>query len=38
MSLIIGKAIDMTMGLRVTPAVEDEGLDLRLHAEQAYIS
>ena len=37
-SLIIGKVIDMTMGLRVTPAVEDEGLDLRLHAEQAYIS
>ena len=36
-SLIIGKAIDMTMGLRVTPAVEDEGLDLRLHAEQAYV-
>jgi Amt family ammonium transporter len=37
-SLIIGLAIHKTMGLRVSPAVEDEGLDIRLHAEQAYIS
>src|SRR4051794_9455176 len=37
-SVIIGLAIHKTMGLRVSPAVEDEGLDLRLHAEQAYIN
>ena len=37
-SIIIGLAIHKTMGLRVSPATEDEGLDLRLHAEQAYIN
>lgn len=35
-SFIIAKAIDMTMGLRVTPDVESEGLDINLHAEAAY--
>jgi Amt family ammonium transporter len=37
-SLIIGKAIDMTIGLRVDEAAEDEGLDLSQHAETAYSS
>jgi Amt family ammonium transporter len=36
-SLVIGKVIDLTLRLRVDAAAEDEGLDLRLHAEQAYI-
>ena len=36
MTLIIGKVIDMTMGLRVDEATEDEGLDLSQHAEVAY--
>ena len=35
-SLIIAKAIDMTMGLRVNEDVENEGLDINLHAEAAY--
>ena len=35
-SLIIGLAIDKTMGLRVKPDVESEGLDINLHAEAAY--
>jgi len=35
-SLIIAKVIDMTIGLRVTPDVESEGLDINLHAEAAY--
>jgi Amt family ammonium transporter len=33
---IIAKAIDMTMGLRVDEAAENEGLDLSQHAETAY--
>ena len=37
-SLVIGKVIDMTIGLRVDEATEDEGLDLALHAETAYTS
>jgi Amt family ammonium transporter len=37
-SLIIGKGIDMTMGLRVSESDEDEGLDLSQHAETAYTS
>ncbi len=37
-SLIIAKGIDMTMGLRVSEADEDEGLDLSQHAETAYTS
>jgi ammonium transporter, Amt family len=37
-SLLIGKAIDLTIGLRVDEAAEDEGLDLSQHAETAYAS
>jgi Amt family ammonium transporter len=37
-TLIIAKAIDMTMGLRVDEAAEDEGLDISQHAETAYAS
>jgi Amt family ammonium transporter len=35
-SLIIGKVIDVTLGLRVDNGAEDQGLDLSLHAENAY--
>jgi Amt family ammonium transporter len=35
-SFIIGKVIEATMGLRVKPDVESEGLDINLHAEAAY--
>ena len=35
-TLIIGYAIKITMGLRVTEAEEIEGLDTALHAETAY--
>ncbi|MEO8693977.1 MAG: ammonium transporter [Acidimicrobiales bacterium] len=35
-SFIIATAIDKTMGLRVSPDVEAEGLDINLHAEAAY--
>ena len=35
-SLIIGKVIDLTIGLRVSEEAEDEGLDLSQHAEVAY--
>jgi len=35
-SLIIGKVIDLTIGLRVSDEAEDEGLDLSQHAEVAY--
>ena len=35
-SFIIAKAIDMTIGLRVSGDVESEGLDINLHAEAAY--
>jgi Amt family ammonium transporter len=37
-TLIIGKVIDLVMGLRVDESAEDEGLDLSQHAEQAYIN
>jgi Amt family ammonium transporter len=37
-TLIIGKVIDVTMGLRVDEAAEDEGLDISQHAETAYAS
>ena len=37
-TLIIGKAIDMTMGLRIDEAAEDVGLDISQHAETAYAS
>ncbi len=33
---VIAKVIDVTMGLRVDEAVEDQGLDQALHAETAY--
>ena len=32
-SLILLKIIDLIIGLRVTPEVEREGLDLALHGE-----
>ncbi len=35
-SLILAKGIDATMGLRITPDQEDEGMDQSLHAEAAY--
>ena len=35
-TLIIGKAIDLTMGLRLKPDEEREGMDSVLHAESAY--
>jgi Amt family ammonium transporter len=35
-SLLIGKVIDLTIGLRVPEQAEDEGLDLSQHAEVAY--
>jgi ammonium transporter, Amt family len=37
-SYIIAKVIDVTIGLRVDEAAEDEGLDLSQHAETAYAS
>jgi Amt family ammonium transporter len=37
-TFIIGIALDKTMGLRITPAQEEEGMDLALHAEEAYAS
>jgi Amt family ammonium transporter len=37
-SLAIGKLIDLTIGLRVTPEAETMGLDRTLHAESAYIT
>jgi Amt family ammonium transporter len=36
LSFIIAKVIDMTIGLRVDPDQEAEGLDLTQHAETAY--
>ncbi|HVE93422.1 MAG TPA: ammonium transporter [Acidimicrobiales bacterium] len=35
-SFIIAKLVDVTIGLRVTPEQETEGLDLSQHAEVAY--
>jgi Amt family ammonium transporter len=35
-SFILFKLIDMTMGLRVKPEVEREGLDVAEHGERAY--
>jgi Amt family ammonium transporter len=37
-TMIIGKVIDLVMGLRVDEAAEDEGLDISQHAETAYAS
>ncbi len=36
-TFIIVKALDMTIGLRVTAEEEQQGLDLALHEEQGYI-
>ncbi len=36
-SYIILKVVDATIGLRVTPEEENNGLDLSLHGENAYI-
>jgi len=36
LSWVIAKAIDLTIGLRIDESVEDEGMDLSLHAETAY--
>lgn len=36
MTWVLAKLVDRTIGLRVTPEVEDRGLDLALHAETAY--
>jgi Amt family ammonium transporter len=35
-TLAIGKVLDVTMGLRIDEAEEDEGLDISQHAEVAY--
>lgn len=35
-SFVIAKVLDMTMGIRVDSAAEDDGLDLSQHAEAAY--
>jgi ammonium transporter, Amt family len=35
-SIVLGKVIDLVIGLRVDEAGEDTGLDLTLHAETAY--
>ena len=37
-TFIIAKALDATIGLRVSEEVETEGLDIREHAETAYTS
>ena len=37
MAIIIAKVIQATIGLRVTPEEEMEGLDRSQHAETAYI-
>ncbi|MCU1345550.1 MAG: ammonium transporter, partial [Acidimicrobiia bacterium] len=37
-TLVIGKLIDLAVGLRVDPSEEDVGLDLSQHAETAYSS
>ena len=37
-TMIIGKVIDMVMGLRVDEAAEEVGLDISEHAETAYSS
>jgi Amt family ammonium transporter len=33
---LIATVLDKTMGLRVRPEVEQEGVDVHLHAESAY--
>jgi ammonium transporter, Amt family len=36
-SYVLAKAIDVTIGLRVSEADEQQGLDLALHEEQSYV-
>jgi Amt family ammonium transporter len=36
-TLVVLKAIDLTIGLRVSEEEETEGLDLVLHNERGYI-
>jgi Amt family ammonium transporter len=36
MTWIIGKVIDVTMGLRVSETEEELGLDISQHGESAY--
>jgi Amt family ammonium transporter len=36
LSFIIAKVVDVTMGLRVDEAAENQGLDITQHAETAY--
>jgi len=35
-SFILAKIVDATLGLRVSEATEDEGLDIRIHGETGY--
>jgi Amt family ammonium transporter len=35
-SLVLLKVVDMTIGLRVSPNDESEGLDLTQHGEEGY--
>jgi Amt family ammonium transporter len=35
-SFVLAKLIDLTIGLRITPDQEDEGMDQSLHTEAAY--
>jgi Amt family ammonium transporter len=35
-TLVLLKLVDMTVGLRVTPSEEIEGLDIALHGEEGY--
>ena len=37
-SIVIGKVIDLAIGLRIDEDAEDVGMDLSLHAEQAYVN
>ena len=36
-SYLLARAIDATIGLRVTEEEERQGLDLALHEEQGYV-
>ena len=36
LTFVLAKALDATMGLRVTAAEESEGLDIALHDETGY--
>jgi Amt family ammonium transporter len=36
-SYILARAIDATIGLRVTEDEERQGLDITLHEEQSYV-